>query len=174
MTRTNGLVFFSLCAMASLCLGRTAVASEQEPSVSEEPSGSLDVKFVLAQMQAHKARIKNYSVKGKATLIRTDVLEPDKERQNFTEETEFEFIKSGRLYAYRENGSDAGSRSFHFAFDGETIRWVNKKRLKGAIFGADFDDDGGLPSRWGKHRRVSGRTVDGGDQVFWPVEKLQH
>lgn len=30
-------------------------------------------------------------------------------------------------------------------------------------FGADFDDDGGLPSKWG-----SGE--EGGDQVFWPVE----
>lgn len=28
--------------------------------------------------------------------------------------------------------------------------------------GADFDDDGGVPSQWGQGR-------DGGDQVFWPV-----
>ena len=30
-------------------------------------------------------------------------------------------------------------------------------------FGADFDDDGGLPSKWG--------SGQGGDQVFWPVER---
>lgn len=30
--------------------------------------------------------------------------------------------------------------------------------------GADFDDDGGVYSHWGK-------SVGGGDQVFWPVEK---
>jgi hypothetical protein len=29
-------------------------------------------------------------------------------------------------------------------------------------FGFDFDDDGGVPSRWGEGE-------DGGDQVFWPV-----
>jgi len=29
-------------------------------------------------------------------------------------------------------------------------------------FGADFDDDGGTPSKWGEGK-------DGGDQVFWPV-----
>ena len=29
--------------------------------------------------------------------------------------------------------------------------------------GADFDDDGGTPSRWGQGEQ-------GGDQVFWPVE----
>ena len=33
-------------------------------------------------------------------------------------------------------------------------------------FGADFDDDGGLHSKWG-----SGE--EGGDQVFWPVEQPQ-
>jgi len=33
-------------------------------------------------------------------------------------------------------------------------------------FGADFDDDGGLHSKWG-----SGE--EGGDQVFWPVEAAQ-
>jgi len=33
-------------------------------------------------------------------------------------------------------------------------------------FGADFDDDGGLHSKWG-----SGE--EGGDQVFWPVEQAQ-
>ncbi|MHC4310222.1 MAG: redoxin domain-containing protein [Planctomycetota bacterium] len=31
-------------------------------------------------------------------------------------------------------------------------------------FGADFDDDGGLGSKWGLGE-------EGGDQVFWPVEK---
>jgi len=30
--------------------------------------------------------------------------------------------------------------------------------------GADFDDDGGTPSKWGEGEQ-------GGDQVFWPVEK---
>jgi hypothetical protein len=30
-------------------------------------------------------------------------------------------------------------------------------------FGADYDDDGGMPSKWG-------RGEEGGDQVFWPVE----
>ncbi|MHC4747260.1 MAG: hypothetical protein ACYS18_08085 [Planctomycetota bacterium] len=30
--------------------------------------------------------------------------------------------------------------------------------------GADFDDDGGVRSRWGEER-------DGGDQVFWPVNE---
>lgn len=30
--------------------------------------------------------------------------------------------------------------------------------------GADFDDDGGVPSKWGQ-------TEQGGDQVFWPVRK---
>jgi len=30
-------------------------------------------------------------------------------------------------------------------------------------FGADFDDDGGAPSKWGE-------DTDGGDQLFWPVE----
>jgi hypothetical protein len=33
-------------------------------------------------------------------------------------------------------------------------------------FGADFDDDGGLHSKWG-------RGEEGGDQVFWPVEQPQ-
>ncbi len=33
-------------------------------------------------------------------------------------------------------------------------------------FGVDFDDDGGLHSKWG-----SGE--EGGDQVFWPVERTQ-
>ncbi len=32
--------------------------------------------------------------------------------------------------------------------------------------GADFDDDGGTPSRWGEGEK-------GGDQVFWPVEGSQ-
>jgi hypothetical protein len=32
--------------------------------------------------------------------------------------------------------------------------------------GADFDDDGGLHSNWG-------RDTEGGDQVFWPVETSQ-
>jgi hypothetical protein len=31
-------------------------------------------------------------------------------------------------------------------------------------FGADFDDDGGVPSKWGEGEK-------GGDQVFWPVER---
>lgn len=31
-------------------------------------------------------------------------------------------------------------------------------------FGQDFDDDGGMPSKWG-----SGK--EGGDQIFWPIEK---
>lgn len=31
-------------------------------------------------------------------------------------------------------------------------------------FGADFDDDGGMPSKWGDGEK-------GGDQVFWPVEE---
>jgi len=31
-------------------------------------------------------------------------------------------------------------------------------------FGADFDDDGGIPSNWGKGEK-------GGDQVFWPVRE---
>jgi hypothetical protein len=31
-------------------------------------------------------------------------------------------------------------------------------------FGADFDDDGGTPSRWGEGEK-------GGDQVFWPVQE---
>ena len=30
-------------------------------------------------------------------------------------------------------------------------------------FGADFDDDGGAPSKWGEREK-------GGDQVFWPVQ----
>jgi membrane protease YdiL (CAAX protease family) len=30
--------------------------------------------------------------------------------------------------------------------------------------GADFDDDGGTPSRWGEGKK-------GGDQIFWPVER---
>jgi hypothetical protein len=29
--------------------------------------------------------------------------------------------------------------------------------------GADYDDDGGTPSKWGEDEK-------GGDQVFWPVE----
>jgi len=29
--------------------------------------------------------------------------------------------------------------------------------------GADFDDDGGKPSKWGEGEK-------GGDQVFWPLE----
>jgi len=33
-------------------------------------------------------------------------------------------------------------------------------------FGADFDDDGGLHSKWGS-------GDEGGDQVFWPVEQPQ-
>ncbi len=33
-------------------------------------------------------------------------------------------------------------------------------------FGADFDDDGGTPSKWGKGEQ-------GGDQVFWPVNRKQ-
>ncbi|MHC4625058.1 MAG: hypothetical protein ACYS4W_14280 [Planctomycetota bacterium] len=33
--------------------------------------------------------------------------------------------------------------------------------------GADFDDDGGLPSKWGEGQ-------EGGDQVFWPVERPEH
>ncbi|MCH8119291.1 MAG: ankyrin repeat domain-containing protein [Planctomycetes bacterium] len=33
-------------------------------------------------------------------------------------------------------------------------------------FGADFDDDGGLHSKWG-------RGDEGGDQVFWPLERTQ-
>lgn len=33
-------------------------------------------------------------------------------------------------------------------------------------FGADFDDDGGMPSKWGEGEK-------GGDQVFWPVEQRQ-
>jgi hypothetical protein len=32
--------------------------------------------------------------------------------------------------------------------------------------GADFDDDGGLHSRWGQDKT-------GGDHVFWPVETSQ-
>jgi len=31
-------------------------------------------------------------------------------------------------------------------------------------FGADFDDDGGTPSKWGEGEK-------GGDQVFWPVQE---
>ena len=31
-------------------------------------------------------------------------------------------------------------------------------------FGADFDDDGGIPSKWGYGEK-------GGDQVFWPVQE---
>jgi len=31
-------------------------------------------------------------------------------------------------------------------------------------FGADFDDDGGTPSKWGQSEK-------GGDQVFWPVQE---
>jgi len=31
-------------------------------------------------------------------------------------------------------------------------------------FGADFDDDGGTPSKWGYGEK-------GGDQVFWPVQE---
>jgi hypothetical protein len=34
-------------------------------------------------------------------------------------------------------------------------------------YGADFDDDGGTPSKWGEGKQ-------GGDQVFWPVEKSQN
>jgi hypothetical protein len=30
--------------------------------------------------------------------------------------------------------------------------------------GADFKDDGGTPSKWGEGEQ-------GGDQVFWPVER---
>ena len=33
-------------------------------------------------------------------------------------------------------------------------------------FGADFDDDGGTPSKWGKGEQ-------GGDQVFWPLSRKQ-
>jgi len=33
-------------------------------------------------------------------------------------------------------------------------------------FGADFDDDGGLHSKWGSGEQ-------GGDQVFWPLERTQ-
>jgi hypothetical protein len=33
-------------------------------------------------------------------------------------------------------------------------------------FGADFDDDGGTPSKWGEGEK-------GGDQVFWPVSRKQ-
>jgi hypothetical protein len=33
-------------------------------------------------------------------------------------------------------------------------------------FGADFDDDGGVHSRWGDSHQ-------GGDQVFWPVQKQE-
>jgi hypothetical protein len=33
-------------------------------------------------------------------------------------------------------------------------------------FGADFDDDGGAPSKWGEGEK-------GGDQVFWPVQPTQ-
>ena len=33
-------------------------------------------------------------------------------------------------------------------------------------FGADFDDDGGTPSKWGEGEQ-------GGDQVFWPVQTLK-
>ena len=32
--------------------------------------------------------------------------------------------------------------------------------------GADFDDDGGVPSKWGEGEK-------GGDQVFWPVQPIQ-
>ena len=32
-------------------------------------------------------------------------------------------------------------------------------------FGADFDDDGGTPGEWGE-------GPQGGDQVFWPVQKM--
>lgn len=32
-------------------------------------------------------------------------------------------------------------------------------------FGADFDDDGGTPGKWGE-------GPQGGDQVFWPVQKM--
>ncbi len=32
-------------------------------------------------------------------------------------------------------------------------------------FGADFDDDGGTPSKWGEGKQ-------GGDQVFWPVQEF--
>lgn len=42
------------------------------------------------------------------------------------------------------------------------------KRLDGDFmlysFGADFDDDGGVHSKWGKYSQ-------GGDRVFWPVQK---
>jgi hypothetical protein len=31
-------------------------------------------------------------------------------------------------------------------------------------FGADLDDDGGTPSKWGEGEQ-------GGDQVFWPVQE---
>ncbi|UCG46999.1 MAG: M50 family metallopeptidase [Phycisphaerales bacterium] len=34
-------------------------------------------------------------------------------------------------------------------------------------FGADFDDDGGTPSYWGKPDK-------GGDQVFWPLQRPPH
>jgi hypothetical protein len=33
-------------------------------------------------------------------------------------------------------------------------------------FGGDFDDDGGVPSKWGEDK-------EGGDQVFWPVQPIQ-
>ncbi|MHC4259204.1 MAG: hypothetical protein ACYSTF_02150 [Planctomycetota bacterium] len=33
-------------------------------------------------------------------------------------------------------------------------------------FGGDFDDDGGVPSKWGEDKK-------GGDQVFWPVQPIQ-
>jgi len=44
-------------------------------------------------------------------------------------------------------------------------------RRKGSDFmlyslGADFDDDGGVHSRWGD-------SLQGGDQVFWPVQKQE-
>ncbi len=46
---------------------------------------------------------------------------------------------------------------------------VYKRTIQGFTlysFGADYDDDGGLHSKWG-------RGEEGGDQVFWPLEQSQ-
>ncbi len=70
-------------------------------------------------------------------------------------DTLLELVNSGYLKAVP---ADA------FSFDPLSYRRTGDNFLLYS-FGADFDDDGGTPSKWGKGKQ-------GGDQVFWPVQTL--
>jgi hypothetical protein len=66
-----------------------------------------------------------------------------------------ELITAGYLKNIPDDPFSAGSMTYKPTDEGFILY----------SFGADFDDDGGTPSKWGYGEK-------GGDQVFWPVQEL--